>query len=183
MRIIAGSSGGIRLQVPERVARPSTDRLREALFAILGEVVPGARVLDLFAGSGALGIEALSRGAAEARFVEENASACEVIRANLSRARLAGTVVKSDVFAFLRRGGGPFDLVVADPPYARPGRADLAGRLLEGEGLRSLLAAGGLVVIEVESERDAPEAPGWTLADRRVYGSSAILFYEAEAAS
>lgn len=179
MRIIAGRSGGHRLKVPKRVARPSTDRLREALFSILGPSVDGVRVLDLFSGSGALGIEALSRGAREAVFVEENAGACEVIRSNLETAGLEGRVVRGEVFSVLRRERGEFGMILADPPYARPGCADLASRLLECPDLPARLAEGGMLIIEVESEREAPDAVGWALRDRRVYGSSAILFYEA----
>jgi len=178
VRVIAGRAGGIRLKVPKRVTRPSTDRLREALFSILGPWVEGVRVLDLFSGSGALGIEALSRGAREAVFVEENAGACGVIQANLDTAGMAGRVVRGDVFAALRREAGEFGLLLADPPYALPGRADLAGRLVGCPDLPARLADGGMLVLEVEAEREAPEAPGWGLRDRRVYGSSAILFYE-----
>jgi 16S rRNA (guanine966-N2)-methyltransferase len=178
MRIIAGSAGGIRLKVPKRVTRPSTDRLREALFSILAVKVDGARVLDLFAGSGALGIEALSRGAGTATLVEENGSACGVIADNLKVSGFKAEVLKVDVFSVLRRMGGEFDLVLADPPYALPGREDTAQKLLEAESLRGLMAAEALLVLEVETEREAPEAEGWKLVDRRVYGSSAILFYE-----
>ena len=178
MRVIAGRAGGIRLKVPKRVARPSTDRLREALFSILGPWVEEVRVLDLFSGSGALGLEALSRGACEAVFVEENAGACGVIRANLEAAGMSGRVVRRDVFSAIRREAGQFGLILADPPYALPGRADLAGKLLECSDLPARLADGGSLVVEVETKREAPEAGGWELRDRRVYGSSAILFYE-----
>lgn len=178
MRVIAGSAGGIRLKVPKRVARPSTDRLREALFSILGPWVDGVRVLDLFGGSGALGIEALSRGAREAVFVEEHAGACGVIRSNLDAAGLRGRVVRGDVFAVLRREAGEFDLILADPPYATGGRSDLAGKLLGDRHLPERLADGGMLVMEVETEREPPVAAGWKLMDRRVYGSSTILFYE-----
>lgn len=178
MRVIAGSAGGIRLKVPKRVTRPSTDRLREALFSILGDRVRGARVMDLFAGSGALGIEALSRGASESVFVEEHGGACGVIRDNLAAARLQGRVVKADAFAALRREAGTFDIVLADPPYATAGRRDLAAALLECPHLPSRIADGGMLVVEVEAEREAPAAAVFTLRDRRAYGSSAILFYE-----
>lgn len=178
MRVIAGSAGGIRLKVPKRVTRPSTDRLREALFSILAMRVDGAQVLDLFAGSGALGIEALSRGAASATFVEENGGACRVVEDNLAAAKFTGEVMKGDVFGVLKRMRGSFDLVLADPPYALPGREDLAVKLLECAPLRELMGEAGLLALEVETERDAPEVPGWQLVDRRVYGSSAILFYE-----
>jgi len=178
MRIIAGRAGGIRLKVPKRVTRPSTDRLREALFSILARKVEGARVLDLFAGSGALGIEALSRGAGSAVFVEENGGACGVIGENLKAAKLEGEVMKGEVMTVTGRLGREFDLILADPPYALPGREDWARKLLEAEAVRGLLAEEGLLVVEVETEREAPEGEGWRLVDRRVYGSSAVLFYE-----
>ena len=174
--MISGQAGGIRLKVPKQGARPSTDRLREALYSILAGRVDGARVLDLFAGSGALGIEALSRGAAEAVFVEESGGACGVIRANLATTRLSGRVVKGDVFTVLKREVGRYDLILADPPYALPGREDLAAKLLAWPGLPGLLAPGGLLMVEVETEREAPESDLFTLLDRRAYGSSAILF-------
>lgn len=184
MRVIAGTARGARLKVPTRVTRPSTDRLREALFSMLAGRLEEARVLDLFAGSGALGIEALSRGAARVEFIEEQAAAARVIEANLAVARLdRGLVHAGDVFRMLRRLRGPFDLVFADPPYARGGRADLAAELLCDPDLPSRLAADGLLVLEVEEERDVPEGRGWTLLRRRVYGRSAILFYELEADS
>jgi 16S rRNA (guanine966-N2)-methyltransferase len=149
------------------------------MFSILGERLAGARTLDLFAGSGALGIEALSRGAAGAVFVEENGGACGIITANLEAAGVQGTVVRGDVFRFLERATDSFDLVFADPPYAVAGRDDLAGRLLESSGLARVLAAGGMVAVEVESDREPPESECWRLAAHRIYGGSAILFYEA----
>src|SRR3979490_2731585 len=101
MRVIAGSAGGIQLSVPKRGVRPTMDRVKAAIFSSLGEEVIGARVLDLFAGSGALGVEALSRGAASALFVEENSAAIAAIERNLTRTKLEGQVRKQDVFAFL----------------------------------------------------------------------------------
>src|SRR5215471_15845525 len=98
MRVIAGSAGGIPLKTPDHEARPTMDRVREAIFSSLGDLVIGARVLDLFAGSGAFGIEALSRGAAEAVFVDNHPKSVEAIRLNLERTRLVGTVIREDVF-------------------------------------------------------------------------------------
>ncbi|MDE0826421.1 MAG: 16S rRNA (guanine(966)-N(2))-methyltransferase RsmD [Akkermansiaceae bacterium] len=178
MRIIAGTAGGIRLKVPKRVTRPSTDRLREALFSILVVKLDGARVLDLFSGSGALGVEALSRGASSATLVEENSQACKVIEENLKTAKLQGELRRGDVFSVLGRLGGRFDVVFADPPYAVHGRDDLAQKLLDEGSLPGLMAEEGLLVLEVETERKAPEGEKWSLVDRRVYGSSAVLFYE-----
>ncbi len=179
MRVIAGRAKGTRLKVPPRLTRPSTDRLREALFSILGSRVDGAEVLDLFAGSGALGLEALSRGAARATFVESNWNAGKVIGENLAKAGFerAGSVVERDVFDVLATSSQVFDLIFADPPYASNAPEDLAGKLMANEQLPERLGPEGLVVLEVETEREAPAAPSWELLDRRNYGSSAILFY------
>src|ERR1700757_1574275 len=103
MRVIAGSAGGVRLAVPKHGVRPTMDRVKAAIFSSLGEAVVGARVLDLFAGSGALGIEALSRGAVSAIFVEENRQGVAAIEKNLAKTKLNGTIRQADVFAFLRR--------------------------------------------------------------------------------
>src|SRR5213596_895451 len=122
-RVIAGSAKGIRLRAPDSGTRPLADRVKQTLFAILEPDLPGARVLDLFAGSGAAGIEALSRGAIAATFVEKDAGAAATIDANLRLAGFAGTaatVVRADVLRWLDGGpfGAAFDLVIVDPPYA-----------------------------------------------------------------
>src|SRR3954449_10221616 len=104
MRVIAGAAGGIQLNVPKSGVRPTMDRVKAAIFSSLGESVIDARVLDLFAGAGGLGIEALSRGATSALFVEEDASAVSTIERNLARTKLEGRVRKQDVFSFLRSG-------------------------------------------------------------------------------
>lgn len=120
MRVVAGSRGGRRLTAPPgRSTRPTSDRVREALFSSLGEL-DGARVLDLFAGTGAVGLEALSRGAAEAVFVEQGRAATTVLRRNIETVGLPGaTVIARPVASYLSDGAAePFDLVFADPPYA-----------------------------------------------------------------
>src|SRR5262252_8787456 len=104
MRVIAGSAGGIRLAVPKRGVRPTMDRVKAAIFSSLGDAIIGARVLDLFAGSGALGIEALSRGAASVIFVEDDHQSADTIEKNLAKTKLKGRVRDQDVFAFLRQG-------------------------------------------------------------------------------
>ncbi len=104
MRVIAGTAGGLQLDVPKTSVRPTMDRVKAAIFSSLGEQIIGARVLDLFAGTGGLGIEALSRGAASALFVEENAAAVATIERNLNRTKLEGRVRKQEVFAFLQSG-------------------------------------------------------------------------------
>ena len=117
MRIVAGEYGGRRLHAPRGTrTRPTADRVREALFSMLGDV-SGARVLDLYAGSGALGIEALSRGAASAVFVERDARAAATITRNLDALGADAEVRRQDALRFLASGAGPFDLVFCDPPY------------------------------------------------------------------
>jgi len=179
MRIIAGKAGRLAIKVPSAVARPTTDFVRQALFSILGERVENARVLDLFAGSGALGLEALSRGAASCVFVDEHRQAATVIAGNLSRAKLQeGRVVRADVANFLRRDAGRYDLIFADPPYTKQlGDRDHVGDLLAGGSLRPRLAEDGCFIAEISAHQASPQAPGWLLTDRREYGSSAILLY------
>jgi 16S rRNA (guanine966-N2)-methyltransferase len=182
-RIIAGAARGRRLAVPKGTAtRPTSDRAREGLFAtttaILGSL-NGARVLDLYAGSGAVGLEALSRGAARALFVEADARAAEVIRANLAAVALpGGHVVCDKVRRFLDRGPGPepaFGLVVADPPYAVPAE-DVTG-MLTALAVRSWLAPGALVAVE-RATRAGPLAwPDGYRADRsRQYGEATFWY-------
>jgi 16S rRNA (guanine966-N2)-methyltransferase len=152
-RIVAGSAGGRRLAVPRKGTRPTSDRVREALFSALESAVDldGGRVLDLYAGSGALGLEALSRGAAHAVFVESAAGALAVLRENVAAVGLPGVVRAGKVAAVLAAGTDePFDLVLADPPYAVE---DLGAEL-------GLLVSGGWVaqgsVVVVERSRRAP---------------------------
>src|SRR5881398_1080253 len=132
MRVIAGSAGGVRLAVPKRGVRPTMDRVKAAIFSSLGETIISARVLDLFAGSGALGIEALSRGAAEAVFVDSDARAAAAVRRNLDALGIDARVHRRDAFSWLGSAAGgeeAFDLVFADPPYSSASRT--AGRLSE----------------------------------------------------
>ena len=181
MRIIAGKAGRIAIKVPSSVARPTTDFVRQAIFSILGESVENARVLDLFAGSGAIGLEALSRGAASCVFVDEHRQASSVITANLTKARLeGGRVVKADVTAFLKRDTAIYDIIFADPPYWKyHGDKDHAGVLLTGGLLKLRLAPAGCLVIEISANQASPVSADLTLTDRREYGDSAILFYQA----
>lgn len=164
MRVVAGLAGGRRLQAPPgRSIRPTSERVREALFASLGSlgVVEGARVLDLFAGSGALGIEALSRGAASATFVDSDARAVAAIRANLVAVKLEGTVVRSDALDFLARTSDRFDLVLADPPYAFTDWLELLNLVPEG-----------LAVLESGRALELP--PEWDAVRSRRYGDSVV---------
>jgi 16S rRNA (guanine966-N2)-methyltransferase len=178
MRIIAGRAGGLRLDCPDGVARPMMDRVRGAVFSSLGEVVAGARVLDLFSGSGALGLEALSRGADSCVFVDRHRKAVEAIRGNLARAKLTGTVRAQDVAAFVAQAGpASFDLVFADPPFAlaTDDRAHPAS-LLAGGDLARAVAPDGLLVIELPAE-PPPGNASWALLRSRRYGQAWIAFY------
>lgn len=185
MRIIAGKAGRLAIKVPKAVARPTTDFVRQAIFSILGPRVADAAVLDLFAGSGAIGLEALSRGAASCVFVDEHRQAESVLRENLEKSRLdGGRIVRADVHAWVARDVGRYDLIFADPPYAkRPGDRDHLVELMGKPALAERLAADGLLVVECASSGRSPESAGWRLVDRREYGGSAILLYAAEGAS
>jgi 16S rRNA (guanine966-N2)-methyltransferase len=165
--------------VPAAVARPTTDFVRQAVFSILGETIFDARVLDLFCGSGALGLEALSRGAASCVFVDEHRQAVSVTEENLKKARLdGGRAVKSEVFAFLKRDLASYDLILADPPYWKGyGDTDLVAKLLALPELPARLANGGHLVAEISSAQPTPASPNFRLLDRREYGSSAILIF------
>jgi len=183
MRIIAGKAGRIAIKVPPAVARPTTDFVRQAVFSILGETVENARVLDLYAGSGAIGLEALSRGAASCVFVDEHRQACAAITGNLAKTRLdGGRVVRAGVAAFLKRDSATYDLIFADPPYWKHhGDTDHIGGLLKCGLLAPRLAPGGWLVSEVSAQHVPPPADGLALADRREYGGSAILFHRPDA--
>jgi 16S rRNA (guanine966-N2)-methyltransferase len=185
MRIIAGKAGRLAIKVPKAVARPTTDLVRQALFSILGGLVAGARVLDLYAGSGAIGLEALSRGAASCVFVDEHRQSVAVISENLAKSKLeGGRVAAADALAFLRRDAGTYDLIFADPPYFKnPGDRDHVKALLESGLLAPRLADGGWFIAEISASQRSPEATGWTLADRREYGGCAILLYAPAAAA
>jgi 16S rRNA (guanine966-N2)-methyltransferase len=175
VRIVAGSRRGHRIAAPSGVVtRPTSDRVREAVFSIVGSI-EGAAVLDLFAGSGAMGLEALSRGAARCVFVERDRAAARVIQANLEKLRLTGAVVVTgDAAAALRDErdrGRLYDLVLVDPPYDEwerhePQLADL---------VPAVLGDSGLVVVET-SERVEPELPLAPVTTRR-YGSARITVF------
>lgn len=182
MRVIAGSAGGLNLHAPGKGTRPTMDRVRAAIFSSLGERVPGARVLDLYAGSGALGIEALSRGASSAVFVEHHGPTAGIIRKNLQTTRLQGSVQQMDCGKFLDLYAPPgsFDLVLADPPYLKEIRSsgdspNHADTLLSHPGLAPALGADGLLVLECERRQPLPSLPFWEMYSDRNYGESRIL--------
>jgi 16S rRNA (guanine966-N2)-methyltransferase len=159
--------------------RPTTDRVRGAIFSSLGGLVAGSRVLDLFAGSGAMGIEALSRGAAAATFVESHARCAGAISRNLLKTRQTGKIIRQDVFTFLARwdSAGAFDLIFADPPYRKNAvDRNFTAELLDSVNLPKLLAPGGLLILE-QAPDDRLFAPHpWECIRRRKYGSTETLF-------
>jgi 16S rRNA (guanine966-N2)-methyltransferase len=179
MRVIAGCAGGIRLAVPKRGVRPTMDRVKAAIFSSLGDAVIGARVLDLFAGSGALGIEALSRGASSVVFVEGDRQSTETIEGNLAKTRLKGRVRQQDVFDFLRHPSGAemFDIVVADPPYEKTEEGErFTEKLLANEALPQLIEANGIFVLEKQPDENLPEMKLWRLLRQKTYGATEVLF-------
>jgi 16S rRNA (guanine966-N2)-methyltransferase len=180
MRVIAGRLGGRRLSAPRgRTTRPTSDRVREALFSMLGPI-DGASVLDLFAGTGALGIEALSRGAAKALFVERDAAAVAALKGNLAQLELAEPLARvwvGEALAALRsarKAGETYDLVFIDPPYdqLRDSERELSALL------PTVLLPGARVV--VESDRRAPAELPLAVAQRKRYGDTTITIHRTE---
>ena len=177
MRVIAGAFKGRRLAAPTWPGlRPTSDRLKESVFAILAPVLPGARVLDGFAGSGALGIEALSRGAASVVFVERDGRAADLIARNLAHCRIADgyVMIRAELSRALRQlpADRRFDLVLLDPPY------DLADLASAVEAAAARTASGGVLVLEHATRREAPARAGGFAAVRQVKaGDSTVTFY------
>jgi 16S rRNA (guanine(966)-N(2))-methyltransferase RsmD len=184
MRVIGGHDRGRRLRAPRGLAtRPTADRVRVTLFDVLGPAVAGARVLDLFAGTGAVGIEALSRGAARVVLVERDQSALRALRANLAALgapRAVARVMAGDVIRLLPELGaqeGPFDFVFIDPPYA----SALAARTLEGLGATRVCRAGTEVIVQHSTRTTLPAVPGLAPHRRpREFGDTALTFLRAE---
>lgn len=182
MRVIAGSAGGLHLQPPSKQTRPTMDRVRGAIFSSLGDLVPEARVLDLFAGSGALGIEALSRGASAATFIEYHGPTAGLIRKNLQITKLSGSVQQMDAFCFLDLyvTEGSLDLIFADPPYLKKTQPmikeeNLADQLLAHPKLSQALSESGLLILECERRQPLPSLVNWKIRSDRNYGESRIL--------
>ncbi|HVC86763.1 MAG TPA: 16S rRNA (guanine(966)-N(2))-methyltransferase RsmD [Gaiellaceae bacterium] len=171
MRIIAGSHRGQRIAAPRgRDTRPTSDRVRENAFNLVGPV-DGADVLDLYAGSGGLGLEALSRGAATATFVESDRDACRTISANLDKLKLRGTVLCQDAARAASRDRRRYDLVLCDPPYDYD-HAKLAPHLA------GLLSDDGVLVYESSGRADPLDLPGLVVRTSRKYGSARLTLYE-----
>jgi 16S rRNA (guanine966-N2)-methyltransferase len=174
VRIIAGERRGARIYAPKgSVTRPTSDRVREAAFNLIGPV-DGASVLDLFAGSGAMGLEALSRGADSALFVESDHEACRTIDRNVEKLRLTGvTVLQRDVLQVLAAERRTYDLILCDPPYGFDEDARIAPYLARA------LATDGLLVYETTSRRE-PDLHGLNVRTSRTYGSARLTLFEHE---
>jgi 16S rRNA (guanine966-N2)-methyltransferase len=179
MRVIAGEARGLPLRTPFPGVRPTMDRVRGAIFSSLGNAVLGARVLDLFAGSGAMGIEALSRGAVSAVFVDADPRCAACVRENLRRARLQASVQTMDALKFLDLYAEEgFDLIFADPPYAKSSTSrNFAAELLHLPSLLGALAPTGTLVLERPAGSAEPEGGSFSLIRLRRYGESEIAYY------
>ena len=177
MRVITGSARGIALKTPEgELTRPTADRVKEALFSVIQFDIPAARVLDLFGGTGQLGIEALSRGARSAVFIDHQDKACALIKENLRRTKLSeqGKVVRSDYLDYLRRCKEQFDIIFLDPPYAEAFLENAINCIAEIDIVRS----GGIIVAERPLGKDLPcEMPGFTRSKDYKYGKTLIALY------
>ena len=177
MRVITGSARGVALKTPEGLqTRPTTDRVKEALFSIIHFDIPGARVLDLFGGTGQLGIEALSRGAASATFVDQSDAACRLIRENLKRTKFEqkGRVVRSDYLEYLSRCREQYDIILLDPPYAEVFLENALKRIAEID----ILQSGGIIIAERPLGKDLPwEFEGFARSRDYKYGKILLTLY------
>ena len=177
MRVITGKARGIVLKTPTGMAtRPTADRVKEAIFNIIQFEVPTARVLDLFGGTGQLGIEALSREAKSAVFVDEREDACRLIRENLKRTKLEqyGRVIRADYMAYLRTCKEKFDIILLDPPYAEVFLENSLKMITEID----ILQSGGIIVTERPADKELPwEFPGYSRSRDYKYGKTLNTIY------
>ena len=177
MRVITGKARGVALKTPDGLhTRPTADRVKEALFSIIQFDIPGAKVLDLFGGTGQLGIEALSRDAASAVFVDEREDACKLIKENLKRTRLAQSarVVRSDYLSFLNSCREKFDIILLDPPYAEIFLENSLKRITEID----ILQSGGIIVCERPLEKELSWSfPGYSRSKDYKYGKTLLTLY------
>ncbi len=177
MRVISGKARGVNLKTPDgQVTRPTTDRVKEALFSIIHFDLPGASVLDLFGGTGQLGIEAMSRGAKKAVFVDAGEAACKLIRENLKRAKMENDaqIVRSDYLSYLNRCKERFDIVFLDPPYAEVFLENSLKKLTEID----ILQSGGIIVAErpVGKQLDL-DFSGFSRSKDYKYGNTLLTLY------
>ena len=177
MRVITGKARGIQLKTPEGMqTRPTADRVKEALFSIIQFHIPGAKVLDLFGGTGQLGIEAVSRGAKSAVFVDAEETACRLIRENLRKAKMEqeGRVVRSDYLAYLSSCRETFDIILLDPPYAEVFLENALKKITEID----ILQSGGIIVTERPLGKELPwDFPGFTRSKDYKYGNTLLTLY------
>ena len=177
MRVITGKARGVNLKTPDGMqTRPTTDRVKEAMFSIINFDIPGARVLDLFGGTGQLGIEALSRGAKSATFVDSGDAACKLIKENLRRTKLEADakVIRSDYLDYLKRCREQFDIIFLDPPYAEVFLENSLKRIAEID----ILQSGGIIVAERPLGKDLPwELEGFTRSKDYKYGTILLTIY------
>ena len=177
MRVISGKARGVSLKTPNGMAtRPTADRVKEALFSIIQFDIPGANVLDLFGGTGQLGIEALSRGAKKTVFIDEREDACRLIRENLKRTKLEndGQVIRSDYLAYLRNCHTKFDIILLDPPYAEVFLENALKLITEID----ILQSGGIIVTERPAEKALDcQFEGYLRSKDYKYGKTLITLY------
>ncbi len=177
MRVITGKARGVVLKTPEgMLTRPTSDKVKEAMFSIIQFEIPGARVLDLFGGTGQLGIEALSRGAKSAVFVDSQEKACALIRENLKRTKLEGEgkVHRDDYLSYLSRCHETFDIIFLDPPYAEVFLENAINRISEID----ILHSGGIIVAERPVGKELPgDIPGFIRSKDYKYGSTLLTLY------
>lgn len=177
MRVITGKARGIQLKTPEgMLTRPTADRVKEALFSIINFDIPGAQVLDLFGGTGQLGIEALSRGAKSAVFVDAREEACRLIRENLKRTHMEGEgrVIRSDYLDYLDRCREKYRIIFLDPPYAEVFLENALKRITEID----ILQSDGIIVTERPLGKELPwEYPGYTRSRDYKYGKTLLTIY------
>ena len=177
MRVITGKARGIQLKTPEGMqTRPTADRVKEALFSIINFDIPGAKVLDLFGGTGQLGIEALSRGAASAVFVDAREDSCKLIRENLKRTKLEqdAKVIRSDYLDYLNRCREQYNIILLDPPYAEVFLENALNCITEIDILRQ----GGIIVAERPLGKELPwEFPGYERSKDYKYGKTLLTVY------
>ena len=177
MRVITGKARGIQLKTPEGMqTRPTADRVKEALFSIINFDIPGAKVLDLFGGTGQLGIEALSRGAASAVFVDAREESCRLIRENLKRTKLEqdAKVVRSDYLDYLNRCREQYNIILLDPPYAEVFLENAIKRITEID----ILQSDGIIVAERPLGKELPwEFEGYTRSKDYKYGTVLLTIY------
>ncbi|RAK04082.1 16S rRNA (guanine966-N2)-methyltransferase [Halanaerobium saccharolyticum] len=177
MRIIAGKAGGLKLKsLKGRDVRPTLDRVKESMFNIIAFDLPGAEVLDLFAGFGSLGIEALSRGAVKADFVEINRSHLKIIEENLKKAKLfeQAELFTQDVYLYLKTCSRKYDLIFMDPPYEKEMTAEAVRLIIEN----NLLKEKGLIISERSGTEKAEEFNGLSIIKNKRYGNSLLTIYK-----